>query len=74
MQSQTIEANINSADCIRAVSHFGEVAYHNICKGTITTVPWGIDHWFRMALMAFLVVFMVGFLLVMFSMHFSEHR
>lgn len=45
MSDQTINLNHNAAQCIKSTIHFGYTTYHNICKGTLTTVDWGFFDW-----------------------------
>lgn len=45
MMEGNVTANINSADCIRSTTKFGETIYLNICNGQTHTVPWGGADW-----------------------------
>jgi hypothetical protein len=39
------DINISRSNCIKPVEHLGSTSYHNICNGTLTEVPWGINHY-----------------------------
>jgi hypothetical protein len=34
------EVNITTTACIRSVDHWGYTAYHNLCTGVVTDIPW----------------------------------
>ena len=38
----THDTNLNSAQCIKTVSNFGEDIIHNICTGTQVVIDWGV--------------------------------
>lgn len=44
MTEQTVNANV--AECIKSVESFGSTAYHNICNGAVSVLPWGLERWF----------------------------
>lgn len=46
-----MDINLNSAECIKNVTHLGYESYHNICSGAITTIPWGFFDWFGMVIL-----------------------
>lgn len=52
--------NVNAAECLRDVTHFGSTAVYNICSGAITNVPWGIGEWATCALLGLLAAIMVA--------------
>lgn len=57
---ETINANINSADCIKERSNFTNTEYVNICTGTHQTVPIGsLDIFGTIALFVLVVAAMV---------------
>lgn len=33
--------NLNSAECLKSMAHFGFERVHNICTGAVVDVPWG---------------------------------
>jgi hypothetical protein len=39
------DVNLNSADCLTTMTHFGFNRVHNICTGTATDIPWGAMDW-----------------------------
>ena len=45
MTPDTINLNQNASQCIQTVNNFGSTAYHNICTGTVSNVPWGTLDW-----------------------------
>jgi hypothetical protein len=63
--------NLNSAQCIHSISHWGETAYQNICTGTLAHVPWGSGD-YALAIFGYSVIAFVGMLaicLVLFILH-----
>jgi hypothetical protein len=63
--------NLNSAQCIHSISHWGQTDYQNICTGTLAHVPWGSGDYalaiFGYGVMAAVVI--GGLLIVSFILH-----
>lgn len=53
--------DINMAQCLRDVGRLGYTEVHNICTGTIATVPWGIAPWFGVSVVAAVVIVPLAF-------------
>jgi hypothetical protein len=51
--------NLNQAECLKSMSHFGYERIHNVCNGTFVDVQWGIGEWGINAIMAILLVVVV---------------
>lgn len=52
--------NVNAAECLRDVAQFGSTQVHNICSGTVTTVPWGLGEWATTAALSMLALVMAA--------------
>ncbi|WP_439538721.1 hypothetical protein [Sphingomonas sp.] len=66
--TQTIDANLNSVQCIVTKNHFGYDVVHNICTGTTTRLEWALGDWAGAAglsLVALLGLAVVGLLIVL---------
>ncbi len=57
---QTINANLNNADCIKTVENIGSRTYVNICTKSQTVVPWGSIDWIGVGVIIFLII-LAGF-------------
>ena len=52
-----MQLDLNSQQCIKDISNFGETVYQNICNGTETVVPWGTMDYVGIGLLGFFVLF-----------------
>lgn len=53
--------DLNMAQCLRDVGRFGYNEIHNVCSGTVTTVPWGFPEWTGVAFLGLIVASIVLF-------------
>lgn len=60
------DLNLNSADCIKSISHIGSTTYVNICSGTHVDVPWGSVDWLSCAGITLMVLAILTLLCFMF--------
>ena len=60
----TVDANLNSTQCLKSMEHWGETIVHNVCKGTQQTLEWGFWDW---ALSVILLLGLVGIVLLVFA-------
>lgn len=59
----TVNANINSADCILVKSHFGQDIVHNICNGTQQTIEWGAGSYAEAIAIGFTIFALIMFVI-----------
>lgn len=62
MTDQNLSLALNSSDCIKRSVHLTENAYHNVCAGTVTTVPNGIGDYFLIFLVVIATITMLGYI------------
>lgn len=61
---QSIDMNLNAAQCLHSSDSFGHETIYNICKGTTYVIPWGSSDWaleiirwiFLIAITSFLIL------------------
>lgn len=56
--------NLNSAECLKSMTHFGFDRVHNICTGAVIDVPWGMFE-YATVLLAFALACCLFFLVVL---------
>jgi hypothetical protein len=59
--NQTIEANLNNADCIKQFSNVGSTTYVNICNSAQHIVPWGSGDWLAFTIITIIALIFLTF-------------
>ena len=60
---QTVNANLNSAQCIQTAMSFGYTTYTNICSGAVHVVQWGsVDYLIGITITSIFGIMILGFL------------
>lgn len=62
---QSIQATLNSAECIQKQNNIGSTAYYNVCNGSVHIVPFGGIDWFGFAFGSVMIVALLSILFYM---------
>lgn len=64
MADQSIDMNLNVAQCLREAPNWGHTTIYNVCKGTNFDVPWGSIDWFSEIVAWAFVIALISFLIL----------
>ncbi len=61
--------NLNQAECLKSVSHWGFTRVHNVCNGNVVEVPWSaLDYAGNIGLGGLLTVLGLVFVVLLFAL------
>ena len=64
--------DLNNADCIQKTADLFSAKYHNICDGTVISVPYGTFDMIGVGMLLLMLFLMVGLVLFRIAMTFTN--